>query len=118
MALWDGVPVAFCGVINQYGQKNRRRITRVVTLPDYQGVGIGARMLETVCSHERRTGVRIGITSSHPAIIGYCKRSPMWVSRAVSRVGSRRNYKVNNKTMKTSQGRSVVSFEFVGSAAG
>ena len=34
LALWEGSPVAFCATVSLFGQKNRRRISRIVTLPD------------------------------------------------------------------------------------
>jgi hypothetical protein len=34
LALWDGAPTAFCATLPLIGGKNRRRITRLVTLPD------------------------------------------------------------------------------------
>ena len=37
------------------GQKNRWRISRIVTLPDYQGIGIGMAVAEAVAElHVRR----------------------------------------------------------------
>ena len=35
------MPVAFCATVSLIGRKNRWRISRIVTLPDYQGIGIG-----------------------------------------------------------------------------
>ena len=46
MALWRGEPVAFCATLTLIGQKNRWRISRIVTLPDYQGIGIGMTVAE------------------------------------------------------------------------
>jgi len=112
MALWQGQPAAFCAVMHQYGFANRRRITRIVTLPDYQGVGIGARLLEYVCRREKDSGQRVSITSSHPAIIGYCKGSPRWRTTRVAKVGQRRNQTKGEKVLRAAQGRCVVSFEF------
>jgi len=34
LALWEGNPVAFCAVVSLIGRKGRRRISRIVTLPD------------------------------------------------------------------------------------
>ncbi len=114
MAVWQGEPVAFCAVMALYGFKGRRRIHRIVTLPDYQGVGIGARLLECVCRSEREAGRRINITTSHPAMIGYCKRSSLWRTVRVSRVGKLGTQLKGGKQIRNSQGRSVVSFEFLG----
>jgi len=126
LALWEGEPVAFCAVLHHYGAKSRRdrqcgirgrkRISRVVTLPDYQGMGMGARLVDAVCRHEQAAGHRMSITASHPAVIGYCTRSPHWKAVRVSKVGRTRHRRVAGKQVKTSQGRMVASFEYVGGA--
>ncbi len=113
-ALWDGRPVAFCAVIGMYGFKGRRRIHRIVTLPDYQGIGVGGRLIERVCHAELQQGHRINITTSHPAMIGYCKHSTLWRTVNVSKTGRQGKQTKNGKAIKNSQGRSVVSFEFIG----
>ena len=69
MALWRGVPVAFCATLSLLGRKNRRRISRIVTLPDYQGIGIGMALAETVAELNRLEGFRMNITASHPAVM-------------------------------------------------
>jgi len=40
--------VAFCAMVSLIGRKNHWRISRIVTLPDYQGVGIGMAVAEAV----------------------------------------------------------------------
>src|SRR5262245_3042321 len=44
VAMWNDVPVAFCAVLSLLGYRGRWRISRIVTLPDYQGIGIGMRL--------------------------------------------------------------------------
>ena len=46
LTLWQDRPVVFCAVLPLFGYKGRRRISRIVTLPDYQGLGIGVRLME------------------------------------------------------------------------
>ena len=112
LATWNSSPVAFCAVVALYGFKGRRRIHRVVTLPDYQGLGIGARLTETVAKEQRRRGHRVNITTSHPAMIAYCQRSSRWRTVKVSKVGSGMQRK-GAKRFNSSAGRSVVSFEYI-----
>lgn len=52
--------------------------SRVVVLPDYQGVGIGARLVEFIGNLLHGEGDRLHITTSHPAFIGYMRRSARW----------------------------------------
>ncbi len=72
VALWRGQPVSFCATLPLIGQRGYWRITRMVTLPDYQGIGIGMRVAEAVAGLYRDDGLRIGITASHPAVIAHC----------------------------------------------
>lgn len=114
MALWREHPVAYCAVAPLYGFAGRRRISRIVTLPDYQGVGIGSQFLDRVCGIERDIGHRMNITASHPAIIGYCRHSPHWRTISVSKAGSGGRHRVGKRIVNGSLMRSVVSFEYVG----
>ena len=86
----------------------------MVTLPDYQGIGIGVRFLEHVCQLEREKGHRVNITTSHPTIIGYSKNSPLWRVVRVSKIGNIGKQVSKNNVFKSSAGRSVVSFEYLG----
>jgi GNAT superfamily N-acetyltransferase len=80
---------AFCATLPLVGRRGRWRITRLVTRPEFQGVGIGMRLAETVAELHRAQGLRIGITASHPAVVGHCGRSPRWRLSNVNRAGSR-----------------------------
>jgi GNAT superfamily N-acetyltransferase len=117
LALWKGQPVAFCATVTIVGRRNHRRISRLVTLPDYQGLGIGMAVAEAVAELHRREGHRINATASHPALIAHCRRSPRWRAVNVKKAGTTpmkgfaRNY-------RGSTGRAVVSFEYLGSATG
>ena len=97
-------------------RRGRWRISRVVTLPDYQGLGLGTRMMEAVAALYAAAGQRVNITASHPAVLGHCLRSPRW--RLVARLptGARRGFLAGGR-YRTSQGRAVASFEFVRSPA-
>jgi len=114
LALWEGAPVTFCATIPILGRRDHWRVTRIVTLPDYQGVGIGMAVLEAVAQLHRRDGDRINVTASHPALVAHCRRSPRWRAVSVKRTGSAgaKRFKPN---YRGSAGRAVVSFEYVGS---
>lgn len=106
-------PVAFCAVSNLFGAKGRRRISRVVVLPDYQGVGIGARLLDTVAAHHVGLGHTVRITTSHPAMLAYLRRSPRWRTVHIYTNTRRRRRTINGRQVKDAAGRCVASFEFV-----
>ena len=113
LAVWDGRPVAFCAMVALLGRKNRWRMSRIVTLPDYQGVGIGMAVMEAVAELHVRDGCRVNVTASHPALLAHCRRSPRWRAINVRKTGSA-TAKNFSKTYRGSAGRAVVSFEYVG----
>jgi len=114
LATWRDEPVAFCATLPLIGRHKHWRITRLVTLPDYQGIGIGMRTAEAIAELHREDGLRINITASHPAVIAHCRRSPRWQLTRINTTGSRRaSPRYNN--YRGSPGRPVVSFEFIGS---
>ncbi len=112
-AWWKGNPVSFCATLPVIGRKNHWRITRVVTLPDYQGVGIGMRVAEAVCELHRQEGKRINVTASHPALIAHCRRSTLWRTVRVLKTGSGNTARFV-RNYRSSTGRAVVSFEYRG----
>jgi GNAT superfamily N-acetyltransferase len=113
LATWDGEPVTFCATLPVITKKNHRRFTRIVTLPDYQGMGIGMRVVAAVARLHRQEGLRINLTSSHPAVIRHCRDSPAWRTVNVKRAGSSARNSRRFPAYRSSAGRSVVSFEFV-----
>lgn len=112
VAFWNDEPVAFCGIMNVIGRKNRRRISRLVVLPDYQGVGIGGRLMNVLAERYRQTGQRMNITTGHPAMIRSLDRSPTWRAVGFKPTGFSRHS--NIPLMRTSLGRTVASFEYLG----
>jgi GNAT superfamily N-acetyltransferase len=109
LASWEGEPVAFAATIPLMGRRGRRRFTRIVTLPDYQGLGIGMKFVEAVAGLHHAEGLRVSVTSSHPALAGHCERSARWRTTAV-----RKHRKPSRADYRDSSGRMVASFEFVG----
>lgn len=107
-----GIPVAFCASLPLIAARRRRRISRLVTLPDYQGVGIGTALLEAVAEIHRSEGYRVNITAGHPAVIAHCRRSPRWRAVAVKKTGSGRTDRFV-PGYRGARGRAVVSFEYV-----
>ena len=89
-------------------------MTRIVVLPDYQGLGIGMRLVERVCAHEATKGFRCNITASHPAVIQHCRHSSLWRTIGIKRAAGASRQRAHGLNVKTASGRSVVSFEFVG----
>ena len=106
-------PIAFCATVASLGWKKTKRITRLVTQPEFQGLGIASRLAETVAAHEQAKGFRVTITASHPAILAHCSRSPRWIYLGTKRTGSTRQ-QMGQRQIRCSAGRAVASFEFLG----
>lgn len=114
LATWQGEPVTFCATLPIISRKNHRRFTRIVTLPDYQGMGIGMRVVAAVASLHRQEGLRINVTSSHPALIRHCRSSPLWRAVNVRTAGARSPTSKRFPGYRAAVGRAVVSFEYIG----
>jgi len=113
LAVWNETAVSFCAVLPIPGRKQHWRISRLVVLPDFQGVGIGAAVLEATAELYRTWGRRLSITASHPAILGHLRRSRHWRITAVRKTGSKPVQRGLPK-YRGSFGRAVVSAEFLG----
>ena len=106
------LPLAFCAVVAALGWKRTKRITRLVVRPEFQGLGLGTRLAESVAAIEAAKGCRVTITASHPAIVGHCSHSPRWRYLGVKKTGSTPQ-RYAGRTIRCSTGRSVASFEFL-----
>lgn len=112
LATWDGTPAAFCAVMPLISRKERRRISRLVTLPDFQGLGIGMKLAEAVGEIHHEMGLRLNITGSHPAVIAHCRKSSRW--RTVTVRGATSSPKKSAiPRYRGSGSRIVVSFEYL-----
>jgi GNAT superfamily N-acetyltransferase len=114
VALWNEEPVAFCATIRALGRRRQKRVTRLVTLPDYQGLGIRTRLLEYVGQYVLNAGERFTITTSHPALCEYLNASQRWLCTRVRRSYRASRQFFRNAAVRDSQGRAVASFEFLG----
>ncbi len=116
LATWQGEPVTFVATLPVIAKKNHRRFSRIVTLPDYQGMGIGMKVVAAVAELHRSEDHRINVTSSHPALIRHCKNSKLWKAVNVKKTGSSSRSAVGIPAYRSSKGRAVVSFEFMGTS--
>ncbi len=115
LALWNGRAVAFSAWLPFVGAgRPARREHRTVTLPDFQGVGIGNALSDAVASLWRGLGYRALSTTTHPAMIASRRRSPNWrLKRAPSLAAGRER---TLTTLKHATTRLTAGFEYVGPA--
>ena len=112
LASWWNRPVCFSAWLPFVGAGfPGRREHRTVTLPDYQGMGIGNAVSDCIASMWRALGYRPTSTTTHPAMIAARQRSSNWkMHRAPS-------FAVGNEGgMKHATTRLTASFTYVGAA--
>ena len=85
----DNHPCVFCAVLHFPHPKvnNFKRITRLVVLPDYQGIGIGKRFLDYISKYFTKDGFRLIITTTTPALINTFQKDNNWKLRRTGRTG-------------------------------
>ena len=109
----DGSPATFTAVLYfPHPTRPGWREHRMVCLPDFQGVGLGAAMSEYVASLYRATGKPYFSTTSHPALIRHRCRSPLW--RVTRKPAMSISPHKNNLAKTGSIGRMTAGFEYVG----
>lgn len=71
-----------CGFISVLPQPNKTkglwRIHRLVILPDYQGIGIGLKMLNDVAELYKQNNKKISIVTSSPSLLNALNRNEKW----------------------------------------
>ena len=129
-------PIAFLATLPVMGLRAARRVHRLVVLPDYQGLGIGAHLLRAVAEIETagvdpapapsrprksrpvepQTARRFSITTGHPGLIRTLAHDPCWRPGAVSKLGSphRELSRRLGRLVLGSCNRSTVSFVYRG----
>lgn len=114
----DGRPATFAAVISSPNGVGQWRESRLVCLPDFQGVGLGQAMSAAVGSIFRGMGERYYSRTGHPAMIGHRYKSPHWriTQHATAMPTARLFTSGKNAHYRTSYGRQTAGFEYVGPA--
>lgn len=117
LAEWNEKPVGFVAVLPVQGFKNAYRESRIVVLPDYQGVGIGTTLSACIAQIYVEQRKRYRSTSSHPGFIAHRDKSKSWklVAQSALGFGDVRGGKGNSKSTFKMK-RSACTFEYVGDA--
>lgn len=112
LATWEGRPVAFSAWLPFVGKgPPTRREHRTVTLPDFQGVGIGGAVSATIASLWRGLGYRAISTTTHPALIRSRLVSQHWKMRRRPSLAASR---CDGAGMRHASTRLTAGFEFIG----
>ena len=69
-AVYQDKPIAFIAVVHIRMKARFYRVTRLVVLPDYQGIGVGKRLLNFIAElYTSQTKIPFYILTSNPQII-------------------------------------------------
>jgi len=115
LAMVDDQPVGLCAFLPSIGNTGSRRVTRIVVLPDFQGVGIGSALLLHASRLVQQRGLKVTITTAHPGMISHLKASENWRVTNVMRTGGAKSEfrgsmgDSDSNRYKSSAGRAVVS---------
>ena len=106
-------PVVFCAVLHfpHPRVKNFKRVHRIVTLPDYQGMGIGKRFMIKIAQRYLLENNRFIITTSQPALAMSLKKDSQWVCTRTGRTG-RTGMQSLDKTI-TGDKKYTYSYEYI-----
>lgn len=117
--LWNDKPVAFIGIIPFPSGvlQNAFRITRVVVLPDYQGLGIGGKICDYISKFYKTDNKTMYIKTANPALWNYFNKSNNWTfcsetTGELKETMMASRDKKNNNLKKTS--RISKSFKYTG----
>jgi GNAT superfamily N-acetyltransferase len=103
VAKYEDKPIAFIAVSNVHMKVQYYRVSRLVVLPDYQGIGVGKRLLDFMADFfKRQTKRPFYIVTSNPQLIrglkgwqikrfghGSCGRSDTRINRELTKSNSR-----------------------------
>jgi ABC-type lipoprotein export system ATPase subunit len=79
----DDTPAACCAVLHRphARKRNLKGVSRLVTLPDWQGLGLAFALVDRVAGAYRALGFDVHTYPAHPALIRSFDRSRMWQLR-------------------------------------
>jgi GNAT superfamily N-acetyltransferase len=114
MAVYRGKPIAFVAVVHVHMRTRYYRVSRLVVLPDYQGIGVGKRLLNLVADlYTSQTKMPFHIVTSNPQIIRGTQKN--WKTTRYGHASkARENTKINNQIRKSqSRKRITATLQYV-----
>ena len=74
----EEILIGCLGVLNQISKYPARRITRMVILPEYQGLGFAPLMLNNISELYNKENITMYITTFHPRLGNFFENSNSW----------------------------------------
>lgn len=112
----DGKPAAFTGVIHfpHPKVKDIKRCSRLVTLPDYQGLGLAHILNDYIAAAHASVGLRFRVYPAHPHLIASYHASKKWELKKEAGVMNTPNSKTSGIGVGTFGDRPCATFEYCG----
>jgi GNAT superfamily N-acetyltransferase len=112
VVVYNDKPVGFIALLHSPYKKRYWRVSRLVVLPDYQGIGIGTRFLTALAEYwTARTGAPLFITTSNPQLRSLSGKG-RWRLTRIGHVSG--NWKGRKDLCNTlSKRRLTLSFKYV-----
>lgn len=113
-AVYQDRPIAFIAVVNIHMKTRYYRVTRLVVLPDYQGIGVGKRLLNFIAElYTSQTKIPFYILTSNPQIIRG-NMSNWKISRYGHASKGKENTRINSGMRSSlSRNRITVSMQYI-----
>lgn len=119
----DDLPIAFVGVLHRPNWRkagqNIKGISRIVTLPDWQGLGAGPILAACLGAAYKALGWRLRAYPAHPALIRVADKSPVWALKKkpgfIQKTNKKNTGKRTDKCMRNVS-RPCAVFEYCGAA--
>jgi GNAT superfamily N-acetyltransferase len=86
VGVFNGEIVCHTGIIQMPMKKGKKRVHRLVVLPDYQGIGIGTRFIKAVAEMVAQRGFELNLTTTTPALVGALRKDADWTLARFGRV--------------------------------
>ena len=114
--LLNGLPIAFAGITQVAGFAGYKRFSRIVVLPDFQGIGVGGKFRDAVAeiAADQIGCQRLSLITSHPAMIRSCQASEKWKLKAVTYSNGTAGLKQRGTNAHADHARRICSFTYVG----
>ena len=113
VALYRDKPIAFIAVVHIHMKSRYYRVTRLVVLPDYQGIGVGKRLLNFIAElYVSQTKAPFYVLTGNPQILQGSMKN--WKLMRFGHAGKGRgNTRINNEIRSSlSRKRITVSLRY------
>lgn len=102
---------AFAAILQSEGRRGRKRVHRLVVLPEFQGIGIGGAFLDSLGKLCADSGQTLEIVTGAAAFVRRLERSSLWKRTRVYPHGRTQRHK-GGQEERGSFGRAIVSFVY------